>query len=233
MGSYGPPTVSPHRQVGKDSVWLQQLRRMVALRRPRLRQRQTAGRQRRQPQRRTDRTDPPRHHLAGQGRRRLRHRRLPHRLGRPHRCLPPRTPQCPLETHQQQRPGYWQTNVFFDHHGCTVCPVRSKCARSTTEPRKLALAPREEHEAIRARRRLQETDQWQPHYAARADVESTIAQGLRRCGLHRSRHIGLNKTRLQHVLTAAALNLIRTDAWLTITPLASTRIPRFSCLSPA
>jgi len=134
--------------------------------------------------------------------------------------------------HQQQRPGYWQSNVFFDRHDCTTCPVRSKCTRSTTEPRKLSLAPREEHDAIRARRQLQETDQWQRHYATRAGVEGTIAQGLRRCGLRRSRYIGLKKTRLQHVLTAAALNLIRTDAWLTGTPLASTRTSRFSRLSP-
>jgi hypothetical protein len=37
-------------------------------------------------------------------------------------------------------------------------------------------------EAIRARRRLQKTDQWQRHYATRAGVESTIAQGVRRTG---------------------------------------------------
>ncbi|MFF4806482.1 transposase, partial [Streptomyces sp. NPDC001351] len=130
------------------------------------------------------------------------------------------------------RTGYWQSNVFFDRNDCAACPVRSKCVRSKTEPRKLALAPREEHEAIRARRRLQETDQWQRHYAARAGVEGTVAQGLRRCDLRRSRYMGLNKTRLQHVL-AAALNLIRTDAWLTGTPLASTRTSRFRRPRPA
>ncbi|WP_399498428.1 transposase [Streptomyces sp. P17] len=48
--------------------------------------------------------------------------------------------------------------------------------------------------------------QWQPHYATRASVESTIARGLRRCGLRRTRYTGPNQTRLQHVLTAAALN---------------------------
>lgn len=133
----------------------------------------------------------------------------------------------------QQRPGYWQSDVFFDRHDCTTCPVRSKCTRSPTEPRKLSLAPREEHDAIRARRQLQATDQWQRHYATRAGVEGTIAQGLRRCGLRRSRYTGLSKTRLQHVLTAAALNLIRTDAWLTGTPLASTRTSRFARLRPA
>jgi hypothetical protein len=52
-----------------------------------------------------------------------------------------------------------------------------------------------EHEEIRARRRLQKTGQWQRHYATRLGVESTIAQGIRRCGPHRSRCIALNKTR--------------------------------------
>lgn len=50
-------------------------------------------------------------------------------------------------------------------------------------------------EAIRARRRLQKTDQWQRHYATRAGVDRTIAQGVRRCGPHGNRCIGLNKTR--------------------------------------
>lgn len=132
----------------------------------------------------------------------------------------------------QQRHGYWQSDVFFARHDCAACPMRSTCTRSTTEPRKLSLAPREEHEAIRARRQLQETDHWRRHYATRAGVEGTIAQGLPRCGLRTSRYTGLHKTRLQHVLTATAVNLIRTDAWLTQTPLAKTRTSRFMRLRP-
>ncbi|EST18948.1 transposase [Streptomyces roseochromogenus] len=64
-------------------------------------------------------------------------------------------------------------------------------------------------------------------------VEGAIAQGLRRCGLRRSRYTGMDKTCLQHVLTATALNLIRTDAWLTQTPLAKTRTSGFTRLRPA
>ncbi len=111
--------------------------------------------------------------------------------------------------------------------------MRSKCTRAKTEPRKLALVPREEHEAIRARRQLQKTDQWQRRYATRAGVEGTIGQGLRRCGLRRSRYTGLDKTRLQHILTATALNLISTDVWLTQTPPAKTRTSGFARLRPA
>ncbi|MGW3870629.1 transposase [Streptomyces sp. NPDC005055] len=54
-------------------------------------------------------------------------------------------------------------------------------------------------------------------------MEATIGRGLRRCGLRRTRYRGLEKTRTQHVLTAAALDLVRADAWLTGTPLATTR----------
>jgi hypothetical protein len=46
-------------------------------------------------------------------------------------------------------------------------------------------------------------------YHARAGVEGTLAQGLRVCDLHRARYVGLAKTHLQHVLTAAAVNVRR------------------------
>jgi hypothetical protein len=48
--------------------------------------------------------------------------------------------------------------------------------------------------------------------------------------LRRSRYIGLDKTRLQHVATAAALNLIRLSEWCAGTPLAKTRCSRFAAL---
>ena len=45
--------------------------------------------------------------------------------------------------------------------------------------------------------------------------------------LRQARYIGLAKVHLQHVLTAAALNLVRIAAWLVGTPLARTRQPTF------
>ena len=45
--------------------------------------------------------------------------------------------------------------------------------------------------------------------------------------LRRARYIGLAKVHLQHVLTAAALNLVRVAAWLAGTPLARTRQSAF------
>lgn len=48
--------------------------------------------------------------------------------------------------------------------------------------------------------------------------------------LRHCRYIGLAKTRLQHVLTAVALNIVRLEAWWTGQPLAKTRISRFAAL---
>ncbi len=67
-------------------------------------------------------------------------------------------------------------------------------------------------------------------YARRAGVEGTISQGVRRCGLRRSRYVGLAKTHLGHVLTAAALNFVRVADWLAGVPRAHTRPWRFATL---
>lgn len=123
--------------------------------------------------------------------------------------------------------------MFFSPQDCLPCPVRDRCTRSKTGARKVTLGPREEHEAIRRARQDQQTVAWQQRYAARGGIQATIGQGLRRCGLRRTRYRGLDKTGFQHVLTAAALDLIRTDAWLTETPLAPTRTSRFTRIRPA
>ena len=75
-------------------------------------------------------------------------------------------------------------------------------------------APQEEHEALQDARQRQTSDPFKEAYKIRAGSESVICLGVRTFGLRRSRYIGLAKTRLQHILTAAAMNLTRTVAWL-------------------
>lgn len=70
-------------------------------------------------------------------------------------------------------------------------------------------------------------------YAKRAGIEGTILQGVRTMGLRRSRYIGQEKTHVQHVATAAALNLIRSLAWFNGVPRAQTRRSAFACLYDA
>ena len=54
---------------------------------------------------------------------------------------------------------------------------------------------------------------------------------VRAFGLRRSRYRGLTKTHLQHVATAAAINLDRLAAWFRAVPRATTRTSRFAALA--
>src|SRR2546422_2211632 len=51
--------------------------------------------------------------------------------------------------------------------------------------------------------------------------------------LRRTRYWGLEKTHLQHVAIAAAINIDRLVAWLDERPRAKTRTSRFAALAPA
>src|SRR5687767_10605674 len=90
------------------------------------------------------------------------------------------------------------------------CALRPCCTRSKHEPRIIGLQAREHHEALQDARRHQDTAEFRESYAARAGIEATHEQTIRRCGLRRCRYIGLAKTHLQHIISAAAVNLVRT-----------------------
>jgi transposase len=68
-------------------------------------------------------------------------------------------------------------------------------------------------------------------YARRAGVEGTISQGVGSFGLRRARYRGAAKPHLQHVATAAAMNLSRVSDWLGDVPRAATRVSRFARLA--
>ena len=70
-------------------------------------------------------------------------------------------------------------------------------------------------------------------YRRRAGIEGTLSQGVRAFGLRRTRYRGLPKTHMQHVATAAAMNIERLVAWLEERPRATTRTSRFAALTPA
>lgn len=126
--------------------------------------------------------------------------------------------------------GGMQFEARFARNDCAACPKRSRCTRSKVEPRIITLQAREDYEALQSSRRNQATAEFRNSYAARAGIEGTHTQAIRRCGLRRCRYVGLAKTRLQHVITAAALNLIRVAEWHNGTLSANTRISRFAAL---
>ncbi len=121
-------------------------------------------------------------------------------------------------------------HVRFARRDCLACADRARCTKAKVEPRELMLQTREEYEALQAARHAQTGVEFQAQYAARAGVEATHAQGVRRCGLRQARYIGLAKTAFQHVATAAALDLVRVGEWLAETPRATTRRSPFAAL---
>lgn len=113
--------------------------------------------------------------------------------------------------------------VVFARATCAACPCRADCTQSQTTGRVLHLRPQAAHEALLGRRQEQETPAFRQRYAIRAGIEATLSQGVRVMGLRRARYVGLQKTHLQHILTAVALNLVRIDALLTGVPRGQTR----------
>jgi transposase len=122
--------------------------------------------------------------------------------------------------------------IRFKPSDCGPCPSRSQCTRSRAKyPRRsIAVRPQPQYQALQERRALEATRQYAHEYAKRAGIEGTISQGVRRCGLRRSRYRGLERTHLGHVLTAAALNYARVADWLVGTPRAHTRQTPFAIL---
>jgi transposase len=131
------------------------------------------------------------------------------------------------------RHGHATVQISFSKPVCAACARRSDCTRSATEPRTLQLRARAHYLALQAARERQQTDWFKAEYARRAGIEGTISQGTRKGDLRRSRYIGEAKTRLMHVLLAAALNFMRVAAWLAETPQSRTRQSAFARLSGA
>ncbi|MFF8903536.1 IS1182 family transposase [Streptomyces olivaceoviridis] len=123
----------------------------------------------------------------------------------------------------------------FPTAACRPCKAREHCTRSNNRwdvGRRITLRPQAEYEAIQQARAREDTQEWKEQYAHRAGVEGTISQGVRAFGLRRCRYHGLAKARLQHQLTATAMNFHRLNAWWTDTPRARTRTSHLAALRP-
>ncbi|EFC79270.1 transposase, partial [Parafrankia sp. EUN1f] len=104
---------------------------------------------------------------------------------------------------------------------CGPCPVRDLCTKG--QQRHITLRDRALHEATITARAEQTTDEWKRRYAARSGIEGTIRQTTHVTGIRTARYRGLPKTSLEHNIAAAAINMIRLDAYWTGKPLDRTR----------
>ena len=127
--------------------------------------------------------------------------------------------------------GRTHIDIRFSASDCRACSARGLCTRAKKQGRTLVLHPQAQQEALQAARERLASEAGKLLYHRRAGVEATISQGVRAFGLRRTRYRGQAKTHLQHVATAAAINLERIWAWLEGVPRAATRTSRFAALA--
>jgi transposase len=120
--------------------------------------------------------------------------------------------------------------IKFAMTDCQVCPSCEKCTRSTPPRRTITIRPQAQHEALLAGRKREQTEQYRAEYAKRAGVEGTIAQSVRTTEVRRARYIGQAKTHLQHLMSAAIMNVVRMLRWIADEPKAKTRRSTFAQL---
>ena len=93
------------------------------------------------------------------------------------------------------------------------------------------LQPNEQtYRSLHEARAREQTSEFRTVYAKRTGVEGTIAQAVRTCEIRRTRYIGSKKLRLQALLTATAMNVLRACEWLIGGNHASTPVFRFAKL---
>src|SRR5688500_10591054 len=146
--------------------------------------------------------------------------------------------QCPsgkksVYWHEYQTKEYARpvVKIRFRNQDCLNCLSRTKCVRNKKAGRSLQIPNREMYQALEQTRKKLASDQGRNEYKKRAGIEGTISQGVRRGTLRRSRYRGLEKTHLQEVATATAINIVRAVNFLNGEMPAKTRISRFSRLA--
>lgn len=122
--------------------------------------------------------------------------------------------------------------ITFSTKDCGPCPCRPLCRRSRKRaPRRtLSVRPQANYLALHAARRHEGTKECATAYARRAGIEGTLARGVRRCRLRRTRYSGQEHVHLGHVLTAVGLNSLRLGEWFSDAPRAKLRRSPFATL---
>jgi transposase len=115
---------------------------------------------------------------------------------------------------------------------CRACPLRQRCTITQTG-RSVSFSPEPEFSALQAARQREQTDEFKEIYKKRAGAEGTISRAVGVLGMRRTRYRGLDKVHLQHLMTAAAMNLIRVLDWLSGKQRAATRKSAFARLAVA
>lgn len=124
--------------------------------------------------------------------------------------------------------------IKFRRKDCRAYDGLEKCARNREKRRTLTLlAPQAHYDTQQTLRRRQQTVSFQEACKVRAGVEGKISQAAIAFNSRRSRYRSTVKTHLQHLATAAAMNLYRVLDWLNEVPRSITPTSHFARLAPS
>jgi transposase len=123
-------------------------------------------------------------------------------------------------------------NAGFKPSDCRPCTAATRCTRNKkNKARALTFPQQAEYQALQAARERQTSDDFKERYRTRSGVEGLISQAAFTLGMRRTRYRGIDKTHLQNLATASAINVLRTINWLIGKPKAKTRISHFAALA--
>ena len=129
------------------------------------------------------------------------------------------------------RAGNPKIRFHFSAQDCSDWTARSRFTRAKKAGSQLCVFPPEQYQILQEARKRQKTEAFKLLYQARAGIEGTISQAVNALGVRRSRYRGLARTLLQHLDTAAAINLTRASDWLDDQRSETTRIEPFVALA--
>lgn len=146
-----------------------------------------------------------------------------------------RTVTCPQGhtsnpwTMREHRRDHKLTRVKFKRAECEPCPVHDLCTKH--HRRTLSFHEEEVYKINQQRKIDQHTTIWHDTYGKRSGIEGTISQGVFALGARRSRYRGEEKTELQFIFTAMAMNLSRVLNWQNNKPRSQKRKTRLGKLA--
>lgn len=124
-------------------------------------------------------------------------------------------------------------HIQFRATDCRNCSARSLCTRSQKYGRQVVIRRDASYHAIQMMRQRVTTEEFHSIYRLRAGIEGTISQTVNDLAMRRTRYRGFAKVDLQHLLTAAALNLGRVLRWLSGERPPKPRVSAFARLAAA
>ena len=138
--------------------------------------------------------------------------------------------RCPngAESHPMRPVKQGKLAFGFATGDCVPCPIRAQCTQIANPKiaRTFTTHPEPVHKSRIEAYRAQDTTAWRTQYNARAGIEGTISEAVRRSDLRKSRYCGLAKAHVQNIATGLAINVHRLGAYLgpTIAPRRPSRV---------